>query len=288
MIPSSVLIGGVTLDAASVLQIMEDIAAREIRPYFGKLKPTDIQKKSDGSLVTAVDPAVEALLSDHLRRLLPGALILGEEAAAEDPTGLGLLNSSDKPIWVIDPLDGTANFAAGRPEFAMIVALVQHNKTLAGWIYDVPGHRTALAIAGKGAFLAGRQVSLTQNKPVPWNDMRGGWTINAIDPAHRGLVKAAATQFRSITSVHCAAFEYLSTLENHKDFHLFNRLKPWDHCAGALILQEAGGHALRLIDGTVYAPNVFDGGLLIGKNYEQLQYLRRFFLNPSDPRQSRG
>lgn len=288
MIQRSLLVGGASLDPASVLQIMEDIAAREIRPYFGKLRPTDIQKKSDGSLVTVVDPAVEALLSDRLRRLLPDALILGEEAAAEDPARLDLLSSSEKPIWVIDPLDGTANFAAGRPEFAMIVALVQHNKTLAGWIYDVPGHRAAFAIAGMGAFLAGQQVLFTQNTPVPWSDIRGGWTINAIDPAHRRSIKDTATQFRSVTSVHCAAFEYLSILENRKDFHLFNRLKPWDHCAGALILQEAGGQALRLIDGTTYAPNVFDGGLLIGRNYEQIQDLRRFFLNPSDTKQSRG
>jgi len=286
--PSSLLVGGVSLDTSSVLEIMQDIAAREIRPYFGKLKPTDIQKKTDGSLVTTVDPAVETLLSDRLRRLLPGAHILGEEAAAEDPTRLDLLKSSEKPIWVIDPLDGTSNFAAGRPEFAMIVALVQHNKTLAGWIYDVPGHRAAHAIAGKGAFLAGQQVFYTPNKPMPWGDVRGGWTINAIDPAHRGLVKTAVAQFRSMASVHCAAFEYLSILENHKDFHLFNRLKPWDHCAGALILQEAGGHALRLIDATTYAPNVFDGGLLIGKNYEQLQQLRQFFLNPSAAKQTRG
>ncbi len=279
--PSSLLVGGALLDTASVLQIMEDIAAQEIRPYFGQLKPTDIHKKTDGSLVTVVDPVVEALLSDRLRRLLPDALILGEEAAADDPAQLDLLYLSEKPIWVIDPLDGTSNFAAGRPEFAMIVALVQHNKTLAGWIYDVPGHRAALAVAGKGTFLAGQQVSFTQNSPMLWGDVRGGWTLNAIDPAHRGSVKAAAAQFRSITSVQCAAFEYLSVLENRKDFHLFNRLKPWDHCAGALMLQEAGGNALRLIDGTAYAPSIFDGGLLIGRNYQQMQQLRRFFLNPS-------
>lgn len=280
--PSSLLIEGASLDTASVLQIMEDIAAQEIRPYFGQLKPTDIHKKTDGSLVTVVDPVVEALLSDRLRRLLPDALILGEEAAAEDPAQLDLLSLSEKPIWVIDPLDGTSNFAAGRPEFAMIVALVQHNKILAGWIYDVPSHRTALAVAGKGTFLAGQQVSFTQNSPMLWGDVRGGWTINAIAPAHHRSVKAATAQFRSITNIHCAAFEYLSILENRKDFHLFNRLKPWDHCAGALMLQEAGGHALRLINGTAYAPNIFDGGLLIGKNYQQIQKLRQFFLNPSD------
>jgi len=285
--PSSLHIGDFLLDTASVLQIIEDIAAREVRPFFGKLSSTDIQKKSDGSLVTPVDPAVEALLSSQLKRLLPDAVILGEEATAEDPAHLDLLSLSEKPIWVIDPLDGTSNFAAGRPEFAMIVALVHRNKTLAGWIYDVLGHRAAVAVAGKGAFLAGEQVLFNQNQPLLWSNIRGGWTINAIDPAHRGSVKAAAAQFRTITNAHCAAFEYLSILENRKDFHLFNRLKPWDHCAGALMLQEAGGRALRLIDGTTYTPNVSDGGLLVGSKYEYLQQLRQFFVNPSDKKEHR-
>lgn len=283
---TSLQIGTSSLAAESVLQILEEIADQEIRPYFGKLTAADIQKKSDGSLVTKVDPAVEALLSDRLKHLLPGAVILGEETAAHDPSRLDLLTTSEDPIWIIDPLDGTSNFAAGRPEFGIIVALVQRNKTLAGWIYDIPGQRAAVAVAGKGTYLSGQKVSLTQHDiPLPWSDLRGGWTLNAIDPAYRGLVKAAATQFHTIRSVRCAAFEYLSILENAKNFHLFNRLKPWDHCAGVLMLQEAGGHALRLIDGTAYDPNVFDGGLLVGANYEDLQRLRQFFLNPSDMQQ---
>ena len=284
----SVQIGASSLEATSVFHILEEIANQEIRPYFGKLTAADIQRKSDGSLVTKVDPAVEALLSDRLKHLLPDAIILGEETAALDPSRLDLLTTSEKPIWVIDPLDGTSNFAAGRPEFGMIVALVQHNKTLAGWIYDVPRQRTAFAGANKGAFLSGKPVSFPQTKPAAWRDLRGGWTLSAIDPAQRGSVKAAATRFRSSQSVRCAAFEYLSILENRKDFHLFNRLKPWDHCAGVLMLQEAGGRALRLIDGTVYAPNVFDGGLLVGANNENLRHLRRFFLNPSTIQQGRG
>ncbi len=214
---------------------------------------------------------------------MPGAVILGEETAAHDPGRLDLLTTSDDPVWVIDPLDGTSNFVDGRPEFGMIVALVQRNKTLAGWIYDISGQRAAVAVTGKGTYLGKQKVSFPQhNMPTPWRNLRGGWTLNAIDPSFRGLVTAAAAQFHNIHSVRCAAFEYLSILENAKNFHLFNRLKPWDHCAGVLMLQEAGGHALRLNDGAAYGPNVFDGGLLVGANYQDLQRLRQFFLNPSD------
>ncbi|MEZ5648582.1 MAG: inositol monophosphatase family protein [Alphaproteobacteria bacterium] len=145
-------------DPHAVTAILKDVADQEILPYFGKLKPVDISQKSDKSLVTVIDPAAEALLSRRLSALWPDASILGEEAASDDPTQLTVLDDPTKPIWVIDPLDGTANFVAEKPFFGMIVALVLNKKTLAGWIYDIPNKRIATAFAGQGAFIAGHRV----------------------------------------------------------------------------------------------------------------------------------
>ncbi|MEZ5648583.1 MAG: inositol monophosphatase family protein [Alphaproteobacteria bacterium] len=95
------------------------------------------------------------------------------------------------------------------------------------------------------------------------------------------MVKASASRFHRIQSHRCAAFEYLAFLEGQKEFHLFNRLKPWDHCAGVLLLQEAGGDGIKLADGAPYTPDTFKGGLLAGVNSVDLLRLRKFFLDPT-------
>src|SRR5437879_2711858 len=110
-----------SVDLERVTGLIEETAALEILPRFRKLAAGDIREKEPGDLVTVADEAAEARLTPLLTALLPGSLVLGEEAAAADPKLLNRL-LGDHPVWVIDPVDGTGNFAAGRPAFAVMVA----------------------------------------------------------------------------------------------------------------------------------------------------------------------
>src|SRR5215470_17897885 len=107
-------------------------------PRYAKLAAGEVREKGPGDLVTVADEAVERRLAPELGQMLPGSVVLGEEAAAADPSRIELLDGTD-PVWVIDPIDGTANFAEARGDFGVMVALVRHGEVLSSWIYD-PRH----------------------------------------------------------------------------------------------------------------------------------------------------
>lgn len=85
--------------------------------------------------MTTADTETEKRLTNELTALLPGSLVVGEEAAFKDPAVLDYLKE-DKPVWVIDPIDGTMNFAYGRSEIGVVVALVYQGETIAGWLFN--------------------------------------------------------------------------------------------------------------------------------------------------------
>src|SRR5437868_34109 len=123
------------LDPGKVAEHIRETAQAEILPRFGLLRREDIREKRPGDFVTLADLEAERQLTQRLGGLLPGSVVLGEEAAAQDRSRFDLL-AGDAPVWVIDPVDGTTNFARGKPGFAVIVALVQRAIVRAGWIYD--------------------------------------------------------------------------------------------------------------------------------------------------------
>ena len=112
------------IDLDRLAAIVAETAASDIMPHFRQLAARDIRDKAPGDLVTIADEAAETTLTRRLADLLPGSLVVGEEATAADPSILNRL-STDEPVWIIDPVDGTTNFAAGLPIFAVIVGLAQ-------------------------------------------------------------------------------------------------------------------------------------------------------------------
>src|SRR3546814_18101871 len=101
-----------------------EIAAEDVLPRFQALAAHEIHEKAAGEVVTVVDVAVEKRLTARLTDLLPGSLVVGEEAVHAEPALMDQL-ASDAPVWILDPIDGTRNFAHGRPVFAIMVALAQ-------------------------------------------------------------------------------------------------------------------------------------------------------------------
>jgi fructose-1,6-bisphosphatase/inositol monophosphatase family enzyme len=120
--------------SSSVLDLMRDAAERAVLPRFRSLQAHEVSAKSFDDVVTIADQESERILAEGLARLLPEATIVGEEAASLNPAlleGLG-----DGLCWIIDPLDGTNNFANGQRPFGILVALAEAGETIAGWIYD--------------------------------------------------------------------------------------------------------------------------------------------------------
>jgi fructose-1,6-bisphosphatase/inositol monophosphatase family enzyme len=239
-----------TVDIEAVSAILREVAAEEVMPRFRALAEHEVMTKKSGEVVTVADVAAEREITRRLRDLLPGSQVVGEEATAEDPGLLDKFTQEDDWIWVIDPIDGTANFAGGKPLFALMVALVRKGEAEAAWILDPIGPRCATAERGAGAWLD--TTRLTLGSPPPPADLRG--TLHASSFASADMarqIQARRAQVGAVKSLRCAGWEYLRLATGEIQFSLFTKLMPWDHGPGTLIFREAGGLA-RTLDGASY------------------------------------
>ena len=140
------------VDPKRVLSVIFEVAAAEILPRFRNLADADVRRKrSPRDLVTIADEAAEARLGEALQRLLPGSVVIGEEAADADPGVLARLGEA-APVWLIDPIDGTANFVAGNACFAVLVSLCRDGEVIAGWMVRPESGLAVHATAGGGAW----------------------------------------------------------------------------------------------------------------------------------------
>ena len=249
-----------------VSSLIREVAKAEILPRFQKLTAGDISEKKPGQLVTTADLESERLLTLQFADLLPGSVVVGEEGVAAEPARLGLVGE-EGPVWVVDPVDGTQNFADGKPVFATMVALLMERRAVASWIYEPVTDRMASAELGSGAFSEGERLHVAA--PVALEKMRGrlsGRTAKKLD----GKVGA-------IFSERCAAFEYLALAHGAAHFAVFRRLNPWDHAPGELMVREAGGFSRRL-DGTDYVPSEIDASLILAPDESCWTVLRDLVL----------
>ncbi len=237
---------------------IRDTARALILPRFRALGSGDIREKKPGDLVTIADIETEHELTRRLSALIEGSLVVGEESVAEDAGRLAAL-SGDTPVWIIDPVDGTSNFAKGVPGFACIVALVRHAVVEVGWIYDPLGDLMITAAKGEGAWLGTERLHVASD--VPPERITG----SAYGRAKSGLRAAKALnesgRVRGVHNQGCSGLEYVSMSRGISQFSLHSRSLPWDHAAGMLIIAEAGGQA-SFLDGGVYDPRIIDRSVL--------------------------
>lgn len=243
-----------TPDIAAVGAVIREVAESEILPRFRELSDKEVWHKQAGSVVTVADTAAEQRLTRALGAMTPGAHFLAEENAEDNPGVLDHLLGGD-PVWIIDPIDGTANFAAGRENFVVIVAYFVGGEVRSGWIHDPLKNVTVTAEQGGGAWSGDRRLAVAA--PAAVADMRG---------ALRGRLRRetdVAEKFADVFTLRSCGAEYLSLAAGECHFSHYRSLKPWDHMAGELIHREAGGFAACL-DGAPYraaAPG--EGGLLL-------------------------
>jgi fructose-1,6-bisphosphatase/inositol monophosphatase family enzyme len=259
-----------------VTAAIEEVAAREVMPRFGSLAKSEVRAKDSGELVTTADLACEEALRERLAALLPGSRVVGEEAVEADPSVMELL-AGDDPVWVIDPIDGTGNFARGTPVFAVMVALVAAGRTVAAWIHDPITPRTAVGEVGSGAFMAGRR--LTVRGPDAPEDMRGTLHASSFAPAELAArVARRRDRVNALKSLRCAGWEYLRLAAGEMDFTLFTRLMPWDHAPGILLHREAGGVANCFDDTPYNALRYREIGVLMAPDAPSWHYLHETLL----------
>lgn len=243
--------------------LMREVAATIMMPRFRNLAAHEIAEKSPGDLVTIVDHEAEARLADGLAALLPDARILGEEAAAADPALLDDLDAG--VLWVIDPLDGTMNFSEGKQPFAIMVALIADGVREAGWILDPVRGRMCHAARGKGTFIDGtRQIARPTGAPRPLAAIG----VQFLSPERRADIEVRATGKLDLVAIpRCAGEQYPRLLLAQNDIALFERMMPWDHLAGALMLEEAGGRIARP-DGSRYTTQIGGEGMIAAASPE--------------------
>ncbi len=236
-------------------EVVRQVADAEIASRFQRLAPSDVMGKPSvedpTDLVTAADRAAEAELTLRLPELVPGSIVVGEEAVSADPSVLERLRGSS-PVWVVDPLDGTRNFAAGRGPFGSMVALVERGELIAAAIYLPLLGQMYLAERGLGAYCD--RVRIPPRAPA--TDVLSGTVYVRYMPETAGAaVTTRASQHRQLPDVMCAAHEYTELASGRKDYVHYFRLLPWDHAPGALLVREAGG-IVRHPDGREY--DLFD------------------------------
>ena len=241
-------------DIERVAALIREVAESEILPRFQKLDDGERWEKRHGSVVTVADEAAERRLTGALAGLVPGSSVVGEEAVEDNP---GLLDrlSGEGPVWIVDPVDGTSNFAAGKPDFTVIVAYVEGGETRAGWIHNPIRNDTATAVAGEGAWMAGERLRVAP--PAPLSQMTG-----SLGRRLRNNTEFSG-RFAGVTNTKCCGIDYLAIVSGRIHFAYYRGLKPWDHAAGQLLHREAGGYSACL-DGADYRPGAQgQGGLLL-------------------------
>jgi fructose-1,6-bisphosphatase/inositol monophosphatase family enzyme len=236
-------------------RVLREVAQAEIVARFQKLAPNEVISKATTEdpldLVTAADRAAEAALTIRLQELVPNSTVVGEEAVAADPGVLERIREA-APVWIVDPLDGTKNFAAGHGPFGTMVALVERGTLLAAGIYLPLSDRNFLAERGLGTFVDGVRIA----PRAAATGVLSGTAYSRFMPedASARLMARAAAHVQ-LPNVICAAHEYTQIALGLKDYTHYYRLLPWDHAPGALIVREAGG-VVRHPDGRDY--HVFD------------------------------
>lgn len=229
-----------------ILDLMKFAAERSMLPRFRALAENEIEMKGQDDPVTVVDREVESFLTEALTKLAPGVAVVGEEAVHADESVLKHLSGQ---CWIIDPLDGTANFTEGKEPFGIIIALADAGEAVAGWIYDPIKQRLCHTKRGEGAFVNGETIAAKTTGETP--PVAAISRIFLTEEQRAQVDAKLAPHYGLVDIPRCAAEQYPRLALGENDISSFKRTFAWDHAAGVLWLNEAGGKAARL-DGSAY------------------------------------
>jgi fructose-1,6-bisphosphatase/inositol monophosphatase family enzyme len=264
------------VDPAAVREIVVAAAAAAVMPRFKALAKGDIRTKSGpNDLVTEADLHCQAILAEKLGALFADAAIVGEEGGGTADQACAAIAAAEW-CWIIDPLDGTHNFAHSRTGFVVMVALAHRGEAVAAWIHEPVRGETQVAVKGEGAWIGGRRLAVARGAPL--KEMTGVLYVGARRaPALHARLKSMQRELGPQSFQRSAGSEYLGLAQGQIHYAIFTRLLPWDHAPGVLVFREAGGHAAYW-DGEPYSPAAARPvPLLMAPSRECWRDLRRIF-----------
>lgn len=232
-------------DLEKLKSLVKVAAKEELLKDFGH---SEFDYKADGSVITPADIAMQDRLENELNHHWPMYEVLGEEMTDDEQQAV---IDSGAGYWCIDPLDGTSNYAAGLPFFAVSIALIVDKQQQLGLIYDPVRDEMFSAIKGQGAFLNDQmidhsQLRITEDKPI----------VAEIDlkrlPEKLAVKLVTESIFASQRNIGSSALDWCWMSVGRFDIYLNGGQKLWDYAAGSLIFREAGGHSISLDNEDVF------------------------------------
>ena len=230
---------------------------------FGQVK--SVSFKGRGNIVTDVDAAVEREVLALLRREYPDMGLLGEESAG--------IRADEGYVWIVDPLDGTRNYASGIPFFSVVVGLALDGEPLVGVNHDPVRGETFEAERGRGAFLNGEPIRVSEKSAIEECVLGMDLSYNN-EGAINGLdvVRSIWPGMQTARVMGSSALGISYAAAGRTDLYFHHQLEPWDQVAGLLLVEEAGG---LITDRRGVRAGLYSDGLIASNATLHAEFLRR-------------
>ena len=217
--------------AAAIAREAGAIAARR----FADRSSFTVGLKGPQDFLTEVDGEVERLVATRLHGLFPGDGFIGEE-------GEGRVARDGAPTWVVDPIDGTANFARGVPHFCVSIALIQGVEMEAGVVFDPVRDELFSAARGGGAFLNGAAIRVSTTPDMRRASVEVGWNARVEPEKFLGLLGRVVAEGAAVTRCGSGALALAYVAAGRSEAFIEHHINAWDCLAGNLLVAEAGGY----------------------------------------------
>lgn len=255
-------------DLKELRTLVRECAQQELMPRFA-----DVSRhvKTDGSVVTDADHAMQDRMQSELARYWPTFEFLGEEMAAHEHARL--TQAAHRGLWVLDPLDGTSNFAAGIPFFSLSLALLVDGQVTLGIVYDPVRDEAFYAQRGVGAWLNGLSLGTRAPLNLPLRRSIAVVDFKRLD-TELAATLGAEPPYGSQRNFGSSALDWCWLADGRFHIYLHGGQKLWDYAAGALILAEAGGQAETLHGDAVFHLGLDPRSVVAARDPELFQIWR--------------
>jgi len=265
----------------AVCQVAMTTAKQVLLPYFELqcgIKPSQLEDKqaltidikSDGSWLTQADTKAHQQLTEALGKLVDCPVLSEEMTTEEQQT---ILDESDD-YWCIDPLDGTSNFTQGIPYWCMSIALIQKGQMQLGVIYDACRDECFTASQDQKTCINGREIAPSQQHEL--KNAMGLVDFKRLDAAKAGAL-AVNPPYRSQRSFGSSALDLCWIAADRCQVYLHGKQKLWDHAAGLLILEQAGGMAETFSGEAVFHNDLIPKSVIAASNATMMQRWKDYF-----------
>jgi fructose-1,6-bisphosphatase/inositol monophosphatase family enzyme len=262
-----------------LMNLVRRAARAEIMPRFRQLDPHQISAKAHAQdLVTDADKGAEAMIARGLQTMFPHALIVGEEAVADNPSITDKIGEAEL-CFTIDPVDGTWNYAKGLTTFGVIISILRFGIPVFGLLYDPVMNDFIIADEQSPAEYIGprlRRRRLQTSQGGKLEDLIGYVPLFLLPKDKQAQMAATYPQFGRVNSLRCSCHETRMLTSGGVDFVLSARVTPWDHSAGVVTVTQAGGYC-AMLDGSDFRGDMKSGYLLCAGSKDTWEQVREVF-----------